>query len=422
MSADAGYEADDLSPDDLEALAKGSACPTPRAVPAKTERLTTVVTLVRADGIKPERINWVWVGWLARGKVHVMAGAPGTGKTTATIALAATMTIGGRWPDGTRAPVGDVLIWSGEDDPKDTLVPRLIAAGADLRRVHFVTSHTDERGPRAFDPASDIDALSDHLASMDLAPVLLVVDPIVSAVAGDSHRNAEVRRSLQPLVDLAQLRGVAVLGISHFSKGTQGRDPTERVTGSLAFGALARVVLATAKLSDEEGGGRILVRAKSNLGSDSGGFGYDLEEVELGAHPGIVTTRVLWGDALEGSARDLLSRADTQGGQNEDGESPADVETFLRDCLKAGPVSAKQMQSDTNGAGHSWDRVKRTAHKMGVERKKEGFKGGWVWSLRRVQSTHEECEESTQNSVHPSHSSLPSDDLDSRATVVQVEV
>ena len=408
--------------EEWEGIAAGEHRPGPDHGPAKPPR-PVGITLTRADGIKPERINWVWVGWLARGKVHVMAGAPGTGKTTAAVALAGTLTRGGHWPDGTRATVGDVLIWSGEDDPKDTLVPRLIAAGADRRRVHFVTGHVDEQGkPRAFDPATDVDALSNHLATMSPAPVLLIVDPIVSAIAGDSHKNAEVRRSLQPLVDLAQLRGVAVLGISHFSKGTQGRDPTERVTGSLAFGALARVVLATAKLPDEQGGGRILVRAKSNLGIDSGGFGYDLEQVELEAHPGIITTRVRWGEALEGSARDLLSQADTQGGQDDEGDSPADVEAFIRGCLADGPVTAKQMQTDTNGAGHSWDRVKRAASRIGVERKKEGFKGGWVWTLRRMQDTPEECEESTQNSVHPSPSSHSSRAPEDPAAVVEVLV
>jgi len=72
------------------------------------DRQDVGITLTRADGIKPERINWVWVGWVARGKVHVIAGAPGTGKTTAAVALAGRLTTGGRWPDGTRAPVGDV--------------------------------------------------------------------------------------------------------------------------------------------------------------------------------------------------------------------------------------------------------------------------------------------------------------------------
>jgi putative DNA primase/helicase len=144
--------------------------------------------------------------------------------------LAATITIGGRWPDGTQAAVGDVVIWSGEDDVKDTLVPRLIAAGADLRRVRFVTSTTGERGSRAFDPSTNMDALSEAIA--DRPPALLIVEPVVSAVACDSHKNAEVRRALQPLVDLAMTRRCAVLGITHLTKGTEGREPVERVVAA----------------------------------------------------------------------------------------------------------------------------------------------------------------------------------------------
>jgi putative DNA primase/helicase len=94
------------------------------------------VSLIHAASIEPEAISWRWDGWIAEGKLHVLAGAPGTGKTTLAMALAATITTGGRWPDGTPAVVGDVVIWSGEDDPKDTLVPRLIACGGDKARVH----------------------------------------------------------------------------------------------------------------------------------------------------------------------------------------------------------------------------------------------------------------------------------------------
>ncbi|WP_295608876.1 AAA family ATPase, partial [uncultured Lamprocystis sp.] len=283
------------------------------------------------------------------------------------LSFAAILTRGAHWPDGTAAPLADMAMWSGEDTPADVLVPRLIAAGADPARVHLVSGFTSERGARAFDPATDIAALAVRLARMDPPPALLIVDPLVSAVTGDSHKNAEVRSALQPLVDLAAAHGVAVLGVSHFSKGTQGRDPTERVTGSLAFGALARVVMATARIAGELGGGCILVRAKSNLGPDAGGFGYHLDLAALAEYPGISATRVLWGEVLEGSARDLLSRADARADPDTTGEA-SDVEVFIRSCLADGPVSAKQMQEDASGAGYSWDRVKRTAHRLGVER------------------------------------------------------
>jgi putative DNA primase/helicase len=336
------------------------------------------VTLIGAHTIRPEAVDWLWPGWLARGKVHVLAGAPGTGKTTAALALAATVTTGGRWPDGTRAAPGEVLIWSGEDDPKDTLVPRLIAAGADLRRVRFVASTTDDRGPRAFDPASDMDALSEAIA--DRPPTLLIVDPVVSAVAGDSHKNAEVRRALQPLVDLAMVRRCAVLGVSHFTKGTAGRDPTDRVTGSLAFGALARVVLVAAKLPADQGGGRLLARAKSNLGPDGGGFGYDLEVCDLDGHPGLSATRVLWGEALTGTARELLGQAEADS-DPEERTAVSEAVDWLLEHLTAGPSRAGDVLREARNAGISEKSVRTARERLGVKPTRAGFAGGWVWAL-----------------------------------------
>src|SRR5262245_33293584 len=74
-----------------------------------------LVEILPATAFTAESICWVWPGWLARGKFHLLAGAPGTGKTTIGISAAATITTGGRWPDGTAAERGDVLIWTGED-------------------------------------------------------------------------------------------------------------------------------------------------------------------------------------------------------------------------------------------------------------------------------------------------------------------
>lgn len=239
-----------------------------------------VVRLTCAANIKPEPINWLWDGWLARGKLHIFAGQAGTGKTTIAMALAATVSTGGCFPDGFQCPVGNVLIWSGEDSAKDTLVPRLMAAGADLQHIHFIDDVQHGNESRSFDPATDISAMLGAAARMgDIA--LLIVDPVVNAVAGDSHKNGEVRRALQPLVEFGEKLGCAVLGISHFSKGTSGKEPLERVSGSLAFGALARIVLATAKITEGETTRRIFCRAKSNIGPDHDGFEYDVYQKEL---------------------------------------------------------------------------------------------------------------------------------------------
>jgi putative DNA primase/helicase len=340
------------------------------------------VTLIRASDVSPEPITWLWNGWLAAGKMHVFGGAPGTGKTTISMGLAATVTTGGCWPDGTRSIAGNVVIWSGEDDPADTLIPRLVLSGADLSRVYFIADIRDGNERRAFDPARDMEPLRRKL--LEIGDVrLLIVDPIVSAIAGDSHRNAEVRRGLQPLVDLAGSMRCALLGITHFSKGTSGRDPVERLTGSLAFGALARVVLVAAKYQEEGEGGRTLrlfCRAKSNIGPDDGGFEYDLRQAELKTHPGIFASSVGWGEAVEGAARELLATADATGDDGEGG-TLGEAKRFLADLLADGPAPVKAIKADADGAGYSWATIRRARSALGIESEKEGMKGGWVWRM-----------------------------------------
>ncbi len=159
------------------------------------EHYAVKARITRGDAIKPVPIAWVWHGWLARGKVHILGGAAGAGKTTIAIALAAAITSAGRFPDGSRAEAGSVAIWSGEDDPQDTLVPRLLLAGADLKRVFFITGIEEGGERRAFDPARDVEPLRRELAEIGDVR-LLIIDPVVTAVAGDSHKNAEVRRGL----------------------------------------------------------------------------------------------------------------------------------------------------------------------------------------------------------------------------------
>ncbi len=340
------------------------------------------VGLIRAVDIKPEPIAWLWNGWLAAGKMHVFGGAPGTGKTTISMALAAIVTTGGHWPDGTRSDVGNVAIWSGEDDPGDTLIPRLVLSGADLSRIYFIAQIREGNEQRSFDPARDMEPLRRKLAEVG-GVKLLIVDPVVSAISGDSHKNAEVRRGLQPLVDLAGSMRCALLGITHFSKGTSGRDPVERLTGSLAFGALARVVLIAAKHQEEGEDGRIVrlfCRAKSNLGPDDGGFEYDLHQAELKTHPGIFASSVLWGDAVEGAARELLATADATYDDGEGG-TLADAKRFLADLLADGPLPTKTIKADADGAGYSWATIRRAQKALGVEPAKEGMRAGWIWRM-----------------------------------------
>ncbi len=366
--------------------AERKAQPTARAEAPKADcTALDGVAIVRADSVKPEPIAWLWDGFLAAGKVHIMAGAPGTGKTTLALGLLAALTCGGRWPDGSRAAAGAGLIWTGEDGIADTIVPRLIAAGADLGRVHFVGDRMTPEGVRAFDPAEDFAALEEAAAGIQ-GLRMVIVDPIVSAIAGDSHKSADVRRGLQPLVRFAERTGCAVLGISHFSKGTAGKDPVERVTGSIAFGALARLVLATAKVPEEDGGGRIMVRAKSNLGPDGSGFRYELRVVELqGAHAGIVTTRPEWMGAIEGEAREILASVETQG-DPEERSAAGEAATVLREILEAGSVQTKEARRKLKGDGFTDKQIRRARESLRVVRTREGFGGADYWSLPAAHS------------------------------------
>jgi hypothetical protein len=286
---------------------------------------TRYFELIRGDSIAPEPVSWLWNGYLLGGKLNILAGAPGTGKTTVALEMAAAVSTGGNWPDGSAAPCGDVLIWSGEDTWQDVLVPRLRACGADTRRIHFVRGIRSGGQLRGFNPARDIPDLRGAMLGQGVWK-LMIIDSIVSAVSGGGHNNGAVRKSLEPLGALADATGCAILGIAHFTKGTAGRDPLERVAGSLAFGAYARLVLGVARRKAQNGGKCILTRAKSNLGLDGGGFVYDIEQIETPGCAEGVAARVVWGEALKGSAQKILAEAEeedaTYGGVRE-------VETWL---------------------------------------------------------------------------------------------
>jgi putative DNA primase/helicase len=321
-------------------------------------------------------VQWLWPDWLALGKFHLLAGAPGQGKTTIAMGMAATVTIGGRWPDGSRCEAGNVLIWSGEDDYTDTLLPRLIAAGVDRGRVFFVDGTRVGSAVRPFDPSTDTRTLQDAIQKIGSVR-LIVIDPVSTAVSGDSHKNTEVRRGLQPLVDLATSINAALLGITHLSKGGQGTDPAQRVIGSIAFTAVARVVLVAARVKGEEGADkRILARSKSNIGPDNGGFEYHLAQVE--ALPGIDASRVEWGQAVQGSARELL----TDPAEQDDGTDHADAVGLLKaeltaDCWTGMTLATQPLKE----AGFTKKQIWNASKKLNVVRKKGGMGGGWYWRL-----------------------------------------
>lgn len=330
------------------------------------------VILTSGEVLEPESVTWLWRDWIAKKKLQILAGPPGMAKTTIALAFAATVSVGGRWPDGSPCAQGHVLIWTGEDGIEDTLLPRLIAMGADRSRIHFVMGRREDGKEVAFDPATDMPLL---MAAAEQIPdvALMILDPVVSAVAGDSHKNTEVRRALQPVVDMAAAAGMGVLGITHFSKGSQKNDPVERVTGSIAFGAVARVVLAAQKVKsiDGDAGRFALVRAKSNLGPGGGGFAYSVDRAPLPGYENIQASRIVWAEALEGDARDLLAGPDMDAVEEQ--QERDEGERLMRELLNQGEVLSSSVKAAMKTEGYSDKQIRRIRKLLGVTSRRKGF-------------------------------------------------
>ena len=175
----------------------------------------------KASIITPEKVDWLWPGRLARGKQTCFAGEPGTGKSQLSISIIAAITTGGDWPCGEgRAPIGNAIILSAEDGAADTIVPRLMAAGADLDRVHIISAvRNPGRGDnRTFNLQTDIELLERKIAEIGEVGIVNI-DPVSSYLGKiDSHKNSEVRSVLEPLSEMADRTRVAILSVTIFPR------------------------------------------------------------------------------------------------------------------------------------------------------------------------------------------------------------
>lgn len=246
-----------------------------------------------------------------------------------------------------------------------------------MSRVYIIQGRTNAQGDAdPFDPANDIALL--RATADDIGGVsLLMLDPIVSAVKGDMHKANDVRRALQGVVDFAEQNNCAVVGISHFAKGGLGSSPADRVIGSQAFSALARTVLVAAK--QEGSDARVLARAKSNIGTDEGGVSYTIEPCDIS--DGIETTRVVWGSAIEGTAREILGDVEASDDERlEDGDDPAEA---LRRILSAGPITGREAKKLMTDNGYTQKQIRRARERLSVVTARSGFGGETLvtWSL-----------------------------------------
>ena len=334
--------------------------------------------------IEPEKIDWLWPGRIATGKQTLIGGEPGLGKSQLTTAIAATVTTGGEWPcDEGRAPLGSVLILSAEDDARDTIRPRLDAAGANVRGVHLISAVRQSDGDRrrTFNLQADLALLEDAIQRIGDVR-LVIIDPVSSYLGKtDSHKNADVRGTLEPLGDMASRLRVAVISITHFSKGT-GQSAVNSFIGSIAFIAAARAAFIVTRDPDDPTR-RLFVQAKNNLAGDCGGLAFRVEQRLIGND--IVASAITWESERIARTADEILAANRDG--NETPER-SEAEEFLRTILSNGPQPATEIEAEAKGAGLSMRTVRRAQKGLGIKpyRKAEsgdglGKLGRWYWSL-----------------------------------------
>jgi putative DNA primase/helicase len=336
----------------------------------------------RMSDVNAKPVNWLWPRRIARGKVSIIAGNPGLGKSQVTASIAAIVTTGGRWPvDRSQCTPGDVVFLSAEDDPADTLRPRLEAAGANLQRVHCMDavilgySGEGQQQNRAFSLQRDLEGLSVKLTELgDVAAV--VIDPITAYLGDvDSHRNAEVRALLAPLSEIAAKHGTAIIGISHMNKSV-GTEALMRVTGSLAFVAAARAAYLVAQ-DPGNPARRLFLPMKNNIGPDSEGLAFRIEAATVQSAVGpLQTSLVVWDSEPATTTADEVMRTQVP----EHGSALRDAEEWLREELSE-PAPATEISRMAANAGISRRTLQRASESLGIIKGKAGMRAGWMWSL-----------------------------------------
>lgn len=354
---------------------------------AKTAKIWTPKASAQASGpvlicmadVEPREVRWLWPGRVPLGRITLLVGRPSEGKSFLTIDMAARVTTGRTWPDGSECPAGSVILISAEDDPNDTIRPRLDTHDADVRKVHLLSAvrRMDEDG-QAFEvmfTLADVAALE---AALKTCPDcrLIVVDPIGSFLGGrtDAHRDNEVRGVLAPVAKLAEKYGPAVLVVAHRRKSA-GSIADDLALGSRAFTGIARAVWHLTRDSDNKA--RRLLPGKNNLVPEGVGLAFSI----IGT-PGVVAWER---DPVDMSADDALAVENNRKEGSKPGPEPEALNQAaewlgaeLADGLEH-PV--KTLRAEGQAAGLSWRSVQRASAKLGVKVTRPGFGEPCVWRL-----------------------------------------
>jgi putative DNA primase/helicase len=332
-------------------------------------------------------LDWIWPGRFAKGKFAVIGGLPDKGKGLTSADIIARCTNGSEWPCGEgRAPQGNVVWFTAEDDIEDTVVPRLVGAGADLTRVHIVGMAKSPAGERMFNLATDLAMLEKKIIQIGNV-VLVIIDP-VSAYVGVGKLNnsstADVRGMLAPLTKLAEKTKISIIGIMHFNKKVDVTNAMLRIADSLAYVAAARhVYVIVDDLENDKA--RLFVKAKNNLAPDKHALRFMIGVAPVGHDPEtkaeITAPHVIWDSKhVEVTASEAMEAADGGGGRQ---AALREAEEFLRSRLASGAVSKEEIEEEAKAHDISvGGALKRAKKKLQVQTWKEkAMDGKWFWRL-----------------------------------------
>lgn len=330
---------------------------------------------VLLSDVAPEKIDWLWPGRLPRGKVVLLDGDPGLGKSLVTLDLAARVSAGRGWPDGGGCEPDGVVLLSAEDGLADTIRPRFDAAGGVPARAVALSTVSDTEGnERQIAIPHDLGTI--EAAIERVGAVLVVIDPLAAFLAGDvnSHRDQDVRRALAPLARLAERTGAAVVVVRHLNKASGG-NALYRGGGSIGIVGAARMAFVVGKDTEDEER-RVLAPIKSNLAAPTPSLVFGLEPAENGA------PRVAWRGQSTLDASALLSAPTDP----EERSVLQDARDLLRDALSDGPVPAADVKREARSKDISERTLKTAKRELGVFTSREGESGKrgggrWLWAL-----------------------------------------
>jgi hypothetical protein len=339
---------------------------------------------VLLEDVQPERVEWLWPGRIPFGKLTLVDGDPGTGKSATMTDLAARLTRGKPLPDGTACEASGVLIASAEDGLADTIRPRFDAAGGDPSRAVALSTVPDGEGnERQLSIPGDIHIIEREMTRMKAR--LGIIDPLMAFLPGEvnSHRDQDVRRALAPLARVAEKTGAAIVVVRHLNKAGGG-NILYRGGGSIGIIGAARSGLLIAK-HPEDDGRRVLASVKSNLAPPAPSLAFTLNAAENGA------VRVEWKGKTPLNAAALLSAP----ADHEERSALVEAQSFLREALREGRRPAVEVQEEAKAAGISPRTLDRARRSMGVEAQREGEwgkRGGgrWFWSLGGIKAAKPE--------------------------------